>query len=167
MQDHYEQLDRPVSCAISWLSYGVRNGADRRLLACRLQASEVDPLLAVFRLPLCLCQVCVSAYCPRGLLMKITNCSIRRTLGNDPMSNKPEDVSFNCSDYAHFLTPAQMDLCERKDKDYLPCMALGIKRAIQWCQKVFKDNYWNCTNWVGDYVFGKIVHRFGELHRIE
>ena len=93
-------------------------------------------------------------------------CLICRNLGDDPMANQPEDISnLTCSDYDHILTPAQMDLCERNDKDYLPCMALGIKRAIQWCRKVFKDELWNCTRVMGDYVLGKIVHLYCESQR--
>lgn len=83
------------------------------------------------------------------------------------MVDQPEDTSsLNCSDYAHILTPAQMDLCVRGDKNYVPCMALGIKRAIQWCRKVFKDELWNCTKVVGDYVLGKIVHLYRESQRV-
>lgn len=74
-----------------------------------------------------------------------------------------EDTVVNCSAYAHILTPVQMHLCERKDNNYLPCMALGITRAIQWCQKVFKHHLWNCTTWVGDYILGKLVHSYGEF----
>ena len=86
----------------------------------------------------------------------------RRSIAEYPIAMKPDDDTVvNCSAYAHILTPAQMYLCERQDKNYLPCMALGIKRAIQWCQKVYKDHLWNCTTWVGKYVLGKIVHKYG------
>ena len=89
-------------------------------------------------------------------------------MGDDLLVNQFDNFSnfpCTCSDYAHLLTPAQMDLWELYGKDYLPCMALGIKRAIQWCQKVFKHELWNCTTWVGDYVMGRIVHKYGEFQR--
>ena len=41
----------------------------------------------------------------------------------------------------------------------------GIKRAIQWCRKVFKDELWNCTRVMGDYVLGKIVHLYSTRER--
>ena len=112
---------------------------------------------------LCLCKISL-------LSARIFNkFYIRRALGDDPMMNKAEDASnLSCSDCVHLFTPVQLDLCERTRKDnYLPCMTLGIKRVIRWCQKVFKDGFWNCTNWVGDYVLGKDVYRYGEFQRVK
>ena len=85
------------------------------------------------------------------------------------MMNKPEDASdLKCSEHVHaLLTLTQMDLCERRDNNYPLCMAPDIKRAIHWCQMVFKDPFRNCTNWVGDYVLGIVVYRCGELQCAE
>jgi hypothetical protein len=68
-----------------------------------------------------------------------------------------EEGFSTCAEFSGVLTPTQLNLCKR-DKNYLGCFALGMRRAVQWCGRVFSQNKWNCSHAVRQLVFGRMVH---------
>ena len=41
----------------------------------------------------------------------------------------------------------------------MSCVALGMKRALRWCEELMKDNHWNCTEVAGEFMLGRHVHK--------
>ena len=62
-----------------------------------------------------------------------------------------------CTEFESELTRPQLHVC-RREKNYLGCFALGMRRAVQWCVRVFNQSKWNCSHAVRELVFGRMVH---------
>uniref|UniRef100_A0A175C2Q2 Protein Wnt n=1 Tax=Halisarca dujardinii TaxID=2583056 RepID=A0A175C2Q2_HALDU len=64
----------------------------------------------------------------------------------------------DCMEYDEVLSPQQMSVCLGKGSRYLSCFALGMRKAVNWCGRVFNQSKWNCSHAVRQLVFGNIVH---------
>lgn len=69
-----------------------------------------------------------------------------------------------CTEFESELTRPQLHVC-RREKNYLGCFALGMRRAVQWCVRVFNQSKWNCSYAVRELVFGRMVHTMNVRER--
>ncbi|XP_065893185.1 protein Wnt-4-like [Dysidea avara] len=70
-------------------------------------------------------------------------------------------ISQHCSDPALFngtLNACQLNIC-RRDTKLLSTIAIGILRALNQCQKLFKNRPWNCSVFDSGPYLGKFVER--------
>jgi len=75
--------------------------------------------------------------------------------------NITSPISQNCSDPALFngtLNACQLDIC-RRDTKLLSTIAIGILRALNQCQKLFKNRPWNCSVFDSGPYLGKFIER--------
>ena len=77
----------------------------------------------------------------------------------------PNDVTSpidqNCFDPSMFngiLSDSQIRLCQR-DAKLLSTTAIGILRALNECQKLFRDRPWNCSVFDSGPYLGKFAER--------
>ena len=77
-------------------------------------------------------------------------------------------ISQHCSDPALFngtLNACQLNIC-RRDTKLLSTIAIGILRALNQCQKLFKNRPWNCSVFDSGPYLGKFVERGRYNHEL-
>ena len=72
---------------------------------------------------------------------------------------KPISVNPDSSRFASILNREQILTC-RKDSKLLSANSIGILRALNTCQKLFKNRAWNCSVFEnGPYYLGKFIDK--------